>query len=50
MVWVVEVVPAKIFGPSLDVGMSQRGGMPIRLIKEVILGFFSRRDGVLLDA
>ena len=50
MVRVVAAVPAEISGLPLEAGWRRRGGLPICIIKVVILGFFSRQDGVLLDA
>ena len=47
---VVAVVRAEISCMLLEAGGRRRGGLPICLIKVVILGFFSGQDGVLLDA
>lgn len=45
----VRVVPTDISGLLLGAG-GRRGGLPICLIKEAVIGFFSRQDGVVLDA
>jgi hypothetical protein len=50
VVQVVAVVPTEIFNLLLGADRQLHGGLPICLMKEVVLGIFSRQDGVLFDA
>jgi hypothetical protein len=43
-------VPAQISVQLLGAGEGRRGGLPICIIKEMVIGLFSRQDSVMLYA